>query len=281
MAKAPTGTASVITTAETTIAVTDHGGSGPTLVLTHGFGGKQAALRKLVPLLVPHFHVVTYDLRGHGISGNAPWSFDAAVRDLEAVVAWTGDPGAAVGGHSLGGMVAAFYAQQHPECRGAINIDGWGPGQPDQYVGIDPVEGAKFAAMAETGELSSGVARVVLKLANLTVSKDQKASREGVMPSLKGQRFSEVHLKAVCPSLAFNAYADPKGMQAKIMGDVGCRVLVGYRKGIAAELAAVSAANPLVSVHSMGEADHGLILSHPQQTAQAIIDFLNRSKDAA
>jgi len=60
----------------------------------------------MAPLVRPHFHTVAFDLRGHGQSGDGPWSLEQAVADIEAVatqLSW-GTPDAV--GHSLGEMLA-------------------------------------------------------------------------------------------------------------------------------------------------------------------------------
>ncbi len=43
-------------------------GNGPPLILIHGIGAARDVWRFLVPQLAGHFTVVTYDLRGHGVS---------------------------------------------------------------------------------------------------------------------------------------------------------------------------------------------------------------------
>ena len=60
---------------------------------------------------------VRYDPRGWGLSDRevAEVSFEALVRDLEAVVAAAGVERFALVGHSSGGAVAVEYAVRHPE----------------------------------------------------------------------------------------------------------------------------------------------------------------------
>lgn len=88
--------------------------SGPLLVLVHGLGLSTASWGRL-PELLPHQRVVAYDLRGHGDSAPAPggdYSFEAHVRDLEAVLAQAGaqERGALLVGNSLGGGIAVAAA---------------------------------------------------------------------------------------------------------------------------------------------------------------------------
>lgn len=63
---------------------------GPTVILVHGFPDNQDVWSRIVPLLEPHFQVVTYDVRGIGAS-SAPdsrkgYAMDRLVDDLVAVI---------------------------------------------------------------------------------------------------------------------------------------------------------------------------------------------------
>ena len=63
---------------------------GPTVILIHGFPDNHSTWDLVVPLLEPHFHVVTYDVRGIGDS-SAPadrkdFGIDRLVDDLIAVI---------------------------------------------------------------------------------------------------------------------------------------------------------------------------------------------------
>lgn len=65
--------------------------SGSTIILVHGFPDNQQTWDKVVPLLEPHFRVVTYDVRGAGGStsptGRNGYRVDRLVDDLVAVIA--------------------------------------------------------------------------------------------------------------------------------------------------------------------------------------------------
>ena len=91
-------------------------GDGPPLFLIHGIGAARNTWAKALPVLMPHFTVVTYDLRGHGASPmpNGEFGLDALVDDLEAVRAATGFETAHFAGHSLGGQIGPAYALKYP-----------------------------------------------------------------------------------------------------------------------------------------------------------------------
>ena len=92
-------------------------GSGPPLFLIHGIGAARDGWRFLVPLLAPHFTVVTYDLRGHGTSPmpDGEFGLDELVADLERLRERTGFHRAHFAGHSLGGMIGPVYARKYPD----------------------------------------------------------------------------------------------------------------------------------------------------------------------
>ena len=93
-------------------------GSGPCLVFAHGLALTQDAWHYQRRDLPASFRCVFYDLRGHGRSGRSPredYSLAALARDLEAVLAWTGEERVAVVAHSLSGMAALKLAELAPE----------------------------------------------------------------------------------------------------------------------------------------------------------------------
>lgn len=92
-------------------------GDGPALFLIHGIGAARNTWRKAMPLLTRHFKVVSYDLRGHGVSPMPKGEFglDDLVADLERLREITGIEQAHFAGHSLGGMIGPAYALQYPD----------------------------------------------------------------------------------------------------------------------------------------------------------------------
>lgn len=134
------------------VAYRDFGGDGPPVLLLHGLGGTVADWNRFAAALTGH-RAVAVDLRGHGGSGDGPWSWDAVLDDIEAVVAHLGLSEPAVVGHSLGGWVAALWGLRHPECPAVVNLDGTYSAltDPEHYVGMDPAR--RDADLARLREL--------------------------------------------------------------------------------------------------------------------------------
>jgi 2-succinyl-6-hydroxy-2,4-cyclohexadiene-1-carboxylate synthase len=93
-------------------------GSGPALVLAHGFGGSARNFRLQLKALAPHATAVAYDARGHSRSDAPPnedaYVFERLVDDFERVASEAGEQIVA-GGISLGAMTALGFAARRPE----------------------------------------------------------------------------------------------------------------------------------------------------------------------
>lgn len=112
--------AAEIETGETSIFVR-WSGSGPPILLLHGFPETHLMWRAVAPLLARRFTVVCADLRGYGRSGcpsstpdHAPYSKRAMARDMVAVMERLGHSSFSVAGHDRGGRVAYRLALDHP-----------------------------------------------------------------------------------------------------------------------------------------------------------------------
>ena len=110
-----------IDTGETTI-FTRSLGSGPPLLLLHGFPQTQLMWRDIAPDLARDFTVVCADLRGYGQSGcprsapdHASYAKRALARDMAVVMTRLGFDRFSVAGHDRGGRVAYRLALDHPE----------------------------------------------------------------------------------------------------------------------------------------------------------------------
>ena len=108
------------------------GGSGPTVLLSHGYSatGRMWALQR--PALEPRYRLVTWDMRGHGQTESpddpAQYSTDFTVADMRGLLDHVGGTPAVVGGLSLGGYVSLAFYRAHPQMVRALVICDSGPG---------------------------------------------------------------------------------------------------------------------------------------------------------
>src|SRR5204862_796880 len=110
-----------VQTGETTIFVR-RSGSGPPILLLHGFPQTHLMWRSVAPILARHFTVICADLRGYGRSGcprsapdHEPYSKRAMARDMVAVMERLGFRRFSVAGHVRGGGVAYPLPLDHPQ----------------------------------------------------------------------------------------------------------------------------------------------------------------------
>lgn len=167
----------LIDAGELPLAVRDFGGDQPPLLLLHAEGGNLATMTTLARALRPHHRVITVDLRGHGRSGDGTWTWDTALGDLAAVCVQMDLERPAVVGHSLGGMIAAWWGQRHPEAPGVISLDGTPPPtSPDQVAG----HAAELARLREISDSEAASAGRVIEADQLPdlVESEQMAARD-------------------------------------------------------------------------------------------------------
>ncbi len=90
--------------------------AAPLVVLTHGMALDHRMFADQLPALAGGYRVLTWDMRGHGLSqpAGAPFTIARAVDDLLAIVFHAGRQRAVFVGHSLGGIVAQELAFRFP-----------------------------------------------------------------------------------------------------------------------------------------------------------------------
>lgn len=288
------------------IAVRDFGGSSLPIVLIHGLGRSLADWIHVAPLLTARHRVIAMDVRGHGASGDGPWSWEAATDDIAAVVEHLGLSAPAVAGHSLGGLIAVVWGVRHPECPGAISLDGapW-PG-PDQCVGMDLDTFRKLRAEAEA-QFERGMAAMAGPLSDVHLAgirAQQQAfgisesdleevigpmleSRDGqtylrtsmewgraVFRSFQELDLFPVYRRVRCPLLIVNALEVVSGSGAGSEQSGLASMFAAARRALTRDLAALADELPNVRLENV-KATHGLIFEHPQVIADLIIGFLS------
>jgi lipase len=118
-----------------------YGPSGPLRVLAiHGLTGHGQRWQRFAAEQLPELPVAAPDLLGHGSSSwAAPWTIDANVGALSALLEQQAEVAVLVVGHSFGGAVALHLAAAHPELVAALVL-------------LDPAVGLDGAWMAEIAD---------------------------------------------------------------------------------------------------------------------------------
>lgn len=98
-----------------------YGGSGPPLLLLHGYPQTHLIWRKVADRLAQHFTLVMPDLRGYGDSSKPPggtahgnYAKRAMAQDMVELMSTLGHANFRVCGHDRGGRVAHRLALDHP-----------------------------------------------------------------------------------------------------------------------------------------------------------------------
>lgn len=107
------------------------GGTGPAVLLLHGFPEDWSAYSKVMPLLGRKFTVVAIDLPGIGGSTAQPGGYSAAdmAADIHQLQEQLHLQHAYLVGHDVGAMVAYAFVRRYPQAlRGAMILDAPLPG---------------------------------------------------------------------------------------------------------------------------------------------------------
>ena len=107
-------------------------GSGPAILLTHGYSSTAAMWRGQVDLLSKDHMLILWDMRGHGDSDypedQSQYSEEHTVADMAALLDAVGAKDAVIGGLSLGGYMSLAFHLTHPARTKALLIIDTGPG---------------------------------------------------------------------------------------------------------------------------------------------------------
>ncbi|HVD57400.1 MAG TPA: alpha/beta hydrolase [Thermoleophilaceae bacterium] len=128
---------------------------GPPVVFLHGVSGSMRTYAWLPEEIAEGLRIVRVDLRGHGDSEHAPGAYDidSYGEDVADLLRETVRRPAVLVGHSLGGVVAWWVAQRHPELVVAAFLE-----DPPLYMG-EPAEHELNGAVPLFGVLLDTVAR--------------------------------------------------------------------------------------------------------------------------
>ncbi|MEV7775626.1 alpha/beta fold hydrolase [Kitasatospora sp. NPDC086791] len=230
---------------DTALAVTDTGGPGIPVVYLNGQFATQGYWRRVITELGHGYRHITYDERARGRTSHrsADYSFEAAVRDVDAVLAARGVERALVLGWSYGAFVAAHWASRNPgRALGAVLVDGAQP-----YDWLDEAMEQRIRKQFRRW----GWFLPLLRPTGLTprMNADELARCNIEL----GRVARERELAPVLDAIAVpTRYVVASGASLGSRGDEQERIRAG--------LAAVAARNPAIEISAKVASNHGAIL---------------------
>ncbi|MBA3530902.1 MAG: alpha/beta hydrolase [Ardenticatenales bacterium] len=128
-------------------------GSGPTVLLLHGWGASIELFQPIIEQLSPRFHVVALDFPGFGKTPPPPsaWAVDDYVSWLLGVMDSLDIQQAHLVGHSFGGRVAIKLASQQPQRVAKLVLT--------DSAGIKPKRSLSYHARVRAFKLLRGLAQ--------------------------------------------------------------------------------------------------------------------------
>ena len=254
---APTGSkwSGMVPTDDTALAVTDTGGAGTPVVYLNGQFATQGYWRPVIAELGTEWRHITYDERARGKSKrSADYSFEAAVRDVDAVLAARGVDRALLVGWSYGAVIAAHWAGRHPDrAIGAIMVDGAFP-----YDWLDEAMEQRLRKMFRR----MGWFLPLLRPTGLTprMTAEQQAESNIELGRLSRERELGPVLDAITVP---TRYVVASGTSFGSRGDEQERIRAG--------LDAVTARNPHIKIHAKIASNHGAILKKDSPVVAAAV----------
>jgi pimeloyl-ACP methyl ester carboxylesterase len=253
-----------------TLAYEDSGGTGPVILLSHGF---TATLRMWDPTVVAvaraGWRVVTWDVRGHGatVTPEDPgcYTLEAVVDDLVALLDHVGAAHAVLGGLSFGGYLSLATWCRHPGRVSGLVLADCGPG----YRRAEPREGWNRMAVERAEAIE---AQGLAALSNDPASGSSEATRARVG--------LDRHRSATALALAVRGFLtqhDSMVVDRLPQIDVPTLVVVGARDEPFLAASEVMARKiPGAHLVVITDAGHVANLDQPEAFNHAVVGFLHR-----
>jgi pimeloyl-[acyl-carrier protein] methyl ester esterase len=245
-------------------------GSGPDLVLLHGWGMHAVVWSVLIPVLASRFRVHAVNLPGYGRSASCdPYSLDAIADRLARCL----PSRTMVCGWSLGGQVALTWARRARSQITRLGLLATTPSfvrRSDWAHGVEPEVLGEFAT--SLGDDHAGTLRRFLALQSL----GDEGARE-VAARLRKQLLAEVppSVEALAGGLAILGTADLRASLTEVTQPV--LLLHGARDRLVPPAAGeyLKAALPDARLQILAGAAHAPFISRPQETGNFLRDFFD------
>jgi 2-succinyl-6-hydroxy-2,4-cyclohexadiene-1-carboxylate synthase len=251
-------------------------GSGPPLLLLHGFTGSGAAWEPLLPHVTPRRRVIAPDLIGHGRS-DAPadparYRMERCVADLLALLNTLEVAQVDLLGYSMGGRVALHLALAAPQRVRRLLLESASPGLADPAERAVRVQADNELAAAIERE---GIAAFVAHWERLPLFASQQTLPPAVRAKQRAQRLQNRPV-----GLANSLRGMGAGQQESLWEclpelTLPVQLLVGAQDRKYCDIAQrMEQRLPNVQVSVVADAGHTIHLEQPDRFAHLVGDFL-------
>ena len=245
----------------------DSGGSGPPLVLAHGFLMDHTMFDPQVAALAPELRVIRWDARAHGSTewDEKPFTYWDSAADCVALLDHLGLERAAIGGMSQGGFVSLRVALAHPSRVKALVLL-------DTQAGVDDDETlGRYRMMLDTWLAMGPLEPLVEAIATLILG--DRAHWEPWVTRFRATPVERVRGATRC-------LLERDDITSRL-GEIACAAFLAHGTNDAsipmaraeALAAGLAHAEPITRVEGGG---HAANLTHPAGVNPALLAFLRR-----
>ena len=256
-------------------------GTGPALVLLHGFTGGAAGWAAHLPSLAARHSMIAIDMLGHGGSDvpaePARYGIERAAADVLAVLDQLAIARAAVLGYSMGGRVALLLGAAAPERVTALILESASPGIADP--GERAVRRAQDAELADSIE-RDGVQAFVDRWERLPLFASHARLPAGVRAAVRAQRVAH-SARGLANSLrGLGQGTQPPLFERLPAVTMPALVIAGALDERYAALGReMSRAMPRARLVVVPDAGHTVHLEQPEAFQRTVLDFLGTLED--
>ncbi len=253
-------------------------GSGPPVVMLHGFTGSASGWAEVAASLAPQFEVIGVDIVGHGQTdapeGVERYAMRRVVDDLASTLRALGHERATWLGYSMGGRTALQVAVHRPDVVSALILEGATPGLATAPERAERVASDEVLAQRV---LTEGVESFIDFWQDVSLFASQKR-----LPQERQDRVRAGRLRNRAIGLANSLRGMGTGSQEDVrdrLGEVGVPtfLITGALDtkftGIAREMAERL---PHATIAVIDDAGHAAHVERPAEFSAMVLDFLRR-----
>jgi pimeloyl-ACP methyl ester carboxylesterase len=251
-------------------------GAGTPLVLLHGIGSAARAFDDQLSGLSDRLRVIAWDAPGYGgstcLAPASPRASDYAAA-LAAMLDALGIPACHLVGHSLGTLIAASFAADHPQRILSLTLASVAAGQ------------ARLPAAEREKALAQRLGDVVeLGPRRMAEQRGPRLLAPGATPEMLRrviETMAAVRPDGFSQAARMLASGDIKADIPRLLADMPVQFLYGDGDVITppARNLEVAALRPTAPVHVVKDAGHAVYLEQPARFNSIVFDFVARNRD--